>query len=159
MAEKSQQWIEATQEIEDFKKAFESKYGLGITIFIRNSHIDKIQSISLSDLMYECNLLLQEYYPEGYIQASYGKVNILNGIKTKSRIYDLVVMRQIFSYIAYEIGYTYTEIARFLGMNHSTIIYAVKSLQAAFKTNYEMSKDKYEQVKYNILSKYNLPDE
>jgi len=155
MAQVSKVWLEAQESIEEFKNAFEKEYGFGLTIYIRNSKYVELPPINLGEILDETNRILFELYPSKIIDCSYGKVAIKDGIKSNTRIHELVVMRQIFCYIALEFGYTYTEIGRFLQMNHSTIIAAKKSLDSSFETNYRNALDKYKAVKNSILIKFN----
>jgi hypothetical protein len=154
MAQVSKVWLEAQQSIEEFKSEFEKKYGLGLMIYIRNSKYVNIPSVSLSDILEETDKVLFTLHPSKIVHCSYGKVNIQRGITTPSRIHEVVVMRQIFCYIALELGYSFTEIGRFLSMNHSTIIAAKKSLDISFKTNHNGASDKYQAVRTNILIKF-----
>jgi hypothetical protein len=154
MAEVSKVWLEAQKEIEEFKEAFEKRYGFGLSIHMRNSTLINIPPISLNDVLEEVDRLFYEMYPSGIVKSSYGTVHALNGIRSKTRVHEVVVMRQIFSYIALELGYAFTEIGRFLNMNHSTIIAAKKSLEISFVTNYNGACDKYQAVKSSILIKF-----
>jgi hypothetical protein len=154
MAQVSRVWLEAQSEIEEFKKKFEKKYGFGLMIYIRNSKYIDLPPVSLEDILEETNRIFFDLYPSKIVDCSYGKVDVTEGIKTKTRIHEVLAMRHIFCYIALEFGYAYTEIGRFLGMNHSTIIAAKKSLESSFKTNYRKSYDKYKAVKASILIKF-----
>jgi len=154
MAQVSKVWLEAQKSIEEFKNEFEKKYGFGLMIYIRNSKHLNIPSVSLSDILDETDRMLFRLHPSKIVQCSYGKVNIGGGINTVTRIHEVVVMRQIFCYIALELGYSFSEIGRFLSMNHSTIIAAKKSLDISFKTNYNGALDKYQAVRSNILIKF-----
>ena len=51
-----------------------------------------------------------------------------------SRIRPLVTIRHIFCFIAYGYGYPLTEIGRFLGRDHTTIIHALHCVEAHIKT-------------------------
>jgi len=154
MAQVSKVWLDAQATIEEFKQEFEKKYGFSLMIYIRNSVYKDLPSVTLNDILEETDKMLYELYPSKVIKSSYGKVYISNGIKTKTRIYEIMVMRHVFCYIALEFGYAYAEIGRFLGMNHSTIISAKKSLETSFKTNYKEAYDKYKAVKESIIIKF-----
>lgn len=159
MAQVSKVWLAAQKEIEEFKHAFEKKHGFSLAIHIRNSKFVDVPVVGLSEILEETNRILFDLHPDGIVHCSYGKVNISDGITTKTRIHEVVVMRQIFCYIALEFGYTFTEIGRFLKMNHSTIIAAKKSLESSFETNYNGAFEKYQAVKSSILIKYSEVNE
>jgi hypothetical protein len=154
MAEVSKVWLEAQQSIEEFKNDFEHKYGFGLMIYIRNSKYINLPPIGLSDILNETNRMLFILHPSKIVTCSYGKVNIDQGVTTHTRIHEVVVMRQIFCYIALEFGYSFSEIGRFLNMNHSSIIAAKKSLDVSFQTNYNGASDKYQAIRSNILIKF-----
>lgn len=159
MAQVSKVWLKAQEEIEEFRDKFEKKYGFGLYIHIRNSKLINMPPVSLEDILEETNRMLYDLHPTRVIKSSYGIVNVPNGIKSQTRIHEVVVMRQIFCYIALEFGYGFTEIGRFLNMNHSTIIAAKKSLEMSFQTNYNGAYDKYQAVKGSILIKFNQANE
>lgn len=159
MAQVSKAWLEAQASIDAFREEFEKKYGFSLLIHIRNSRITNVPLVSLSDILEETNRHLYEMHPTGIIKCSYGNVRITNGIQTKTRVQQVTMMRQIFCYIAIEFGYAFTEIGRFLGMNHSTIIAAKKSITCSFETNYNNAVDKYESVKSSIIIKFSETDE
>lgn len=154
MAQVSKIWLEAQHAIEEFRKEFEKKYGFSLMIYIRNSKYVDLPPVSLSDILDEADRMLFDLHPTKIISCSYGKVNVEKGIRSNTRIHEVVVIRQIFCFIALEFGYTYTEIGRFLEMNHSTIIAAKKSLESSFETNYHGALDKYKAVKASILIKF-----
>ena len=154
MARISKAWLDAQEELETFKSEFESKYGFLLTVYISHNKVTQIPCIGLDELLEESNQLLMERNPSGYINASFGKVKINNGIKTKTRAREIVTIRQIFCYIARELGYTTVGIARFLGKDHATIIYSSNSVKDFMETNYIPVVEVYTVLKNQLIVKY-----
>ena len=106
------------QKIEEEIKRFESlmiaKHNIQVKIYTRSLNAD-VNVILLPELKDLCIKAMHELYPETI------KIKTL---RSKSRIHHFVVVRQIFSQIAYRKGYTCQAIGAFLKKDHSTITYS-----------------------------------
>jgi len=155
MVEGSQKWLEAKSTIDEFKNEFELKYGIRLRINLENSKHCKIPDLSITDLMDQVNEVLFEYFPGKIVKCRLGRnVAINNGILSKVRVYEFMVFKHIFCYIARDLGYSYSTIGRALDCDHATVINACKSIKRSFTTNYCDSKIKYEDIKTRIISKH-----
>jgi len=155
MAQISKVWEEANQVIDDFKMEFERRFGFGINVYFRTRNFDSIPKISLQQLLDVVDELLYQDYPSRQLKCSYGAIiPIDNGIRTNNRAYQIVMMRQIFCHIGHNLGYSSSEMGRFLGKDHATVIYSVKAMNNALEVKLQPISSKYAIVKSNLVVKY-----
>lgn len=154
MAQISGVWREANELIEKFRKEFESKYGFKLVIHFKTKSFESLPPLSLQEILDEIESLLDTEYPDKQIKSSYGIVNITNGIRTNTRVYQIVLLRQIFCYIAHELGYTSVEIGRFIHKDHATVLHSIKTLKIALDLKVKSVMGKYEIVKSSLVVKY-----
>lgn len=154
MATVSKAWLDAQEELEKFKCEFEKKYGFLLTIYMSNNRIKEIPRLGLTELLDELNLTLNERHPSGYVNASFGNVQLTHGIKTKTRARDVVIMRQLFCYISRELGYSTVGIGKFLGKDHATVIHGVKAIKDCLETNHAPVVELYTLLKGKLIVKY-----
>lgn len=155
MGNKSENWVKAQEEINEFKLSMERRYGMYITINIQSSKHPKIPYISLENLIKEIDEVLFEFHPTKIVLCKLFKHrDISSGINSRIRVYEVAVFRHIYCYIARSIGYSYSAIGRAIGKDHATVINACKSIERSFKTNYCQSQDKYKFVMSRIMEKY-----
>ena len=154
MAQISGVWKEANELVEQFKREFESRYGFKLTIHFKTKSFESLPPLSLQEILDEIESLLDTEYPDKKIKSSYGTVNLTNGIRTKTRLYQIVLLRQIFCYIAHELGYTSVEIGRFLHKDHATVLHSVKTLKIALDLKVKSVTNKYEIIKSSLVIKY-----
>lgn len=160
MGKQVEVWEKVQEEINEFKLSLERKYGVHISINIHSSKHPKIPYISLEDLINEVNEVLFEFHPEKVIVCKIFKQrDISEGINSRLRVYEVAVFRHIYCYIARNIGYSYSSIGRSIGKDHATILNACKSIERSFKTNYCLSKDKYDIIKNRLIRKYQVNEE
>lgn len=77
-------------------------------------------------------------------------------LTTRRRKREIVELRQIFTYIAKRLGYSYTTIAAFLGKrDHSTAIHSFQTFQDLYDTS-ESYRQKYETINNHVISHLNF---
>jgi len=73
------------------------------------------------------------------LQTYSERINIpLSDIQSKSRKWEIVTARQVYSYFLRNNGYNLNEICRIFGLNHSTVLHGIKKTEDLIKIN-----DKY----------------
>ncbi len=154
MAQISQQWIKANEVIEEYKKDFHNRFGFTINIYFQTRTLDNIPQISLQEIYDNIEEYLYQLYTNKLVPGSYGKVPIPNGLKTKSRVQGLRVLRQIFCNIALEFGYSSTEIARFIDIDHATVLHSKNVINELLETKDRQVTELYCHVKSNLAIKY-----
>jgi hypothetical protein len=155
MTEISQIWLDAEQMINDFKKEFIEKFGVTITISYRLGQYTNLPPLGLQDVLDEVSDLFKEQYPE-YINKSLKRVNVTEGLNTKTRIREVVVFRQLYFYICKELGYGSTEIARMLAITkeHSNVIHGCKVIDDGLKTKDIFITNTYKIICNRLENKY-----
>lgn len=99
--------------IEEVKIEFAEKYGTEIEIVLyKKDHIK--ESPSLEELETCANIVLKEMVG----QVEYP----IDGIKSKKRTLDIVTCRHVFNFLSCKTGYTLSNVGRFMGLDHATIL-------------------------------------
>jgi chromosomal replication initiation ATPase DnaA len=128
MAQVSQTWVEAEAMIEAFKIAFGRKFGVPVNVHYKLNNSKGLPQISLDDLHTIINDMFHRYHAVLIKRNTHKPVNIDEGIFSRTRKREVVIMRQLFFYIATELGYGPTHVARFTGakFDHSSVIHGNK---------------------------------
>jgi len=158
MAQVSQLWLEAEQMIYDFKVAFGKRFGVPITVTYKLSNSKGLPQITLEDLLDLTNHFFFETYGKLIKSKSFAKVDISNGIFSKTRVREVVQMRQIFCYIAHELGYGPTQIARFTGdlIDHSTAIHGRRTIKVLLEVKDPKITVLYKAVKLEMCNRFEI---
>jgi len=94
-----------------------------------------MRQITLNDIFTDVTNALKDVDITTKVGLHYEKRKFTpSDITGYSRIRPLVTIRHIFCFIAYGYGYTLTDIGRFLGRDHTTIIHALHCTEAHMKT-------------------------
>lgn len=147
-------WYEAEEAIEVFKKEFFVRFGVRLNVYFAMSSNKNLPSVRLTDLYQTCNEVLFEMYPTRYVLTDKKKVNVSEGLLTKSRIRELAIIRQVYFYFARELGYGCHESARLLDMNHSTAIHSSKVILNGLEMKDKLITEAYERVRNRLINKY-----
>lgn len=94
-----------------FKSEFYNRFGT-VPGVIYKLNMDKFYPIDLYTLEEICN---------AYITGPHN-------IKSKVRMRNIVLIRQIFFYIGSKMGYTLTKLANFIDFDHATVIHSIKTI-------------------------------
>lgn len=125
------------RQIEEFKENMYLNYKVKVHVFFKETDIP---SLPIEDLELLVLIKLKRQYPE------YSNINSFRN--TRSRKYQIIVHKQIFSYIAHEkYGYTKSEIGRYLNQDHTSVIHSINSINDYFDTD-----NKYVKGLYNTIS-------
>lgn len=124
------------EDVRAFEKQLFEKYRIDITLFVRT------RGRSFSIIEDACNDAMRED-----MRLTTDQI----GIRTRSRLRFVVLYRAMFIHIAMETGFGVTEIARYLRLNHATIIHSHKKFVS------KMVKDSalWKRVYNNVLVKLN----
>lgn len=139
-----EKYDEAEKMIEDFSAKFYDKFGFWpiIRFNTKSFFIPKLKLDELKTLMDEA---FKNNYPGDYPK---------NGMMEKTRKQLTILFRHIFYKIAREIGYTFTDIGKFSGYNHATILHAVNRVSDLLDIKDAEVCRNYKLVKNEIQDRY-----
>jgi chromosomal replication initiation ATPase DnaA len=107
--------------IEDFKREFRDKFDIDPKVLWSYNKEQQPPKIDLRILEQAANSLLEDDI-------------FVDGIKSKSRRKEVVMLRQCMFKIARESGYTLTSIGSYFDYDHATILYSVTHVNNLLKT-------------------------
>lgn len=137
----TEEYIEKTEKqlISKFLENFYKKMGYYPTV-ITKKDLEKqlLNLLSLEQL---------EKYFDPYLPRMYGKTLKLS---TKARYREIVELRQMFCFIARNMGFSLTAIGQFLGnRDHTTVIHNIKTFHNIVDTD-DIYKEKYNRISTKI---------
>lgn len=139
---------EMVEQMELFKCKFKLMFGITPYVSV-NTRGNYVGEISLKELFDIINQRLNETSSKPYP----------DGIRSTSRLREVVIYRQAFCKIANSIGYKITGIANFLEKNHATVIHSIKNINNLLIVNdpeiLACIDDIYSRVESYIIQKEN----
>ena len=150
----SRLWYEAEETIEGYKKEFFIRFGVRLNVYFSMSSNKNLPSIRLTDLYQTCNEVLFEMYPTRYVLTDKKKVDVSQGMLTKSRIRELATIRQVYFYFAKELGYGCNETARLIEMNHSTAIHSTRVILNGLEVKDKLITEAHDRIRNRLINKY-----
>ena len=111
--------IEMTNYIQSFINNFEDKFNTKLKVVVLDSNKrNKRKNISKIKILEKLILrTMHNKYPE---------LSHIRSLKVTSRRREIIVWVQIYSYLAYELGYTLMYIGQSINRNHATVIHSIK---------------------------------
>jgi len=145
MVEPNKLGKEATDDILAFSKKFYLKYGVYPTvIYTLNKH--KTKTVSLPEMENIINNLLKNHYNSDYT------------VRTRSRLRDIVIYRQIMFKMLYDMGYTLTVLSKFFNYNHATVLYSKDTVNDFLEINDARFSKIYNNILDEIKQKNGIVD-
>jgi hypothetical protein len=125
----------------EFMEKFHKEMGYYPTVVTGGNVINR-------EFLFKLPLDLLEKQFEGYLPTFYGKTVTLRSTK---RIRPIVEIRCFFSFIARCMGYSLTDIAKYMKKDHTTIMNHIKTFNNLYETQ-ENFRDRYYKI-VNIIKK------
>jgi chromosomal replication initiation ATPase DnaA len=149
-------WQEAEEMVQNFKKEFTERFKAKIDIYYNLKKKVKTYTISLVDIVSAVNEVLHEEFIEGYVMGcANNRVEITNGVLTKTRVREIIIYRHILFYLARNAGYGPSEISRLLGTHsdHATIIHGNKRIKELVEIKDKMVLNRLVSINNRLHSK------
>lgn len=124
-----------------FKETFYKKYGV-FPIVLYSFSQTKIKTITLSDAEDVANKVIAKMNSDLYT------------IRSKTRLRSVLIYKHCMLKMLYDMGYTYTGLSKFFGLNHATILHAVRNINNYLKSEDLITINAYNILKNSIDEKY-----
>ena len=119
---------EAASMVEAFKIEFYKRFKVYPNI-VYNMNIKGLVGIDLATLVKIIDSCMFDTYKYSDDTRNFTRMmKTVIGIRNPTRLRHVVIHRQIYYKIAYELGYSYSVIGRQLSKNHATVIHGIKHL-------------------------------
>lgn len=131
--------------ISEFMEKFREEIGYYPTVVIDEDIINR-------DFLHRLPLDVLEKQFDDFLPSLYGKTVT---IKCKKRIRPAVELRCYFSFIARTMGYSLTDIAKYIKRDHTTVMHHIKTFNVLYETQQNF-RDKYIKIVNKIKALYEL---
>ena len=111
--------IEMTNYIQSFIDNFQDKYNKKLKVVVLKSN-KKNADEDVSKIKILENLVLKAMHNK------HPELSHIRSLKVTSRRREVIIWVQIYSYLAYELGYTLMYIGQSINRNHATVIHSIK---------------------------------
>ena len=136
-------------EILDFIEDFESKYDKTVQVILNNG----TSLISTEDIIELENMSKLEKIEALVLKAMYAEspqLLYIKNFKNPTRRGEYILWKQIFSYIAWDIGFSKSIIGRYIDRNHATVIHSIKTAENLLSVEDHRFTEAYYSVINNI---------
>lgn len=131
--------------ISEFMEKFREEIGYYPTVVINEDIINR-------DFLHRLPLDVLEKQFDDFLPTIYGKTVT---ITCKKRIRPIVEIRCYFSFIARTMGYSLTDIGKYIKKDHTTIMHHIRMFNILYETQ-EKFRDKYIKIVNKIKALYEL---
>tara|TARA_R110002050_G_scaffold56705_1_gene127500 strand:- start:2407 stop:2955 length:549 start_codon:yes stop_codon:yes gene_type:complete len=133
------------EEIASFIENIANKYNKKLQIIVS----DKKSRIGLSQLSNAHSVTKIQNLESLVLNAMHinnPEFKYINSLSCKTRRKEYIMWMQVFSYVAWKIGYTKSYIGKFIDRNHASVIHSIKQTDTLLEIN-----DKEFVIVYNII--------
>ena len=110
---------EMTDYIQSFINNFQDKYNRKLKVVVLDSDKKRIDK-DVSKIKILEKLILKAMHNK------YPELSHIRSLKVTSRRREVIIWVQIYSYLAYELGYTLMYIGQSINRNHATVIHSIR---------------------------------
>jgi chromosomal replication initiation ATPase DnaA len=132
--------------VKRYQSSFYKRFGFRPIIIYEDIHDIKIAAIMKKRLNTTITLDDLVRIVDGFVNMSI----FPDGIKTKSRKKDIVILRQIYMYFAYKFDFSVVNTAQKIGYHHAMVTHSVKMISNAIDTNDKLYLKNFMEIKNEI---------
>jgi hypothetical protein len=115
----------AKQLVQEFQTLFKSMFNTTPLVLYELDDL-KLPSIVLNELEIIVNNVYKREFPD---------IPNVEGIRSKKRLFTIIMFRYIFYKIAREMGYPLMVIGKYLGFDHATVLHGTRCINNLLETN------------------------
>lgn len=135
-----QKYEDAKKLVEEFQTLFKTLFNTTPVVLYELDN-DNLPVLVLTELESLVNKVYKTYFPDIYT---------VEGVRSKTRLFNTVMFRYIFYSAARQMGYPLTVIAKYLGFNHATVLHGIRAVENLIETNEPRLVKYYNIVRYEI---------
>ena len=134
---------EMTDFIQLFINNFQDKFNKKLKVVVLNSDNENVNQ-DISKIKILENIILETMHNK------HPELSHIKSLKVTSRRREIVIWVQMYSYLAYELGYTLMYIGQSINRNHATVIHSIKVAKDLLSINDIDFKEPFELVLKSI---------